>query len=153
MCKQLTSVDLSATQVQSLGRAVFRGCESLSQLALPDGMKSIGEDTFKECEELLPFNFGSALESIGSSAFSSCVKLTQISFPSTLSILSEYAFSDCSDLATVIFLGSKSQGLSLNAFHGCTLLNTIQVPDDGTWTGTEFILDEFRNIKKAVTPL
>lgn len=70
--------------VEVIGKSVFAGKTSITQLELSQNVKKIEELAFEGCSELEHFILKNALETIGSNAFKDCTKLKTVTLPSTL---------------------------------------------------------------------
>lgn len=86
-----------------------RGCVSLSDIALPAGMKTLG-----------------------ASAFEGCTALTQVSLPEKLQVLDKHIFYNCTNLKELFFEGNAPE------FHPYALLNLTAKAyypvDNKNWT-------------------
>lgn len=144
--------------VTSLGNCAFYECATLTDLKIPDGVISIGEVAFYNCNALTKITIPDSIRAIGYAAFNGCNKLqytvfgggkylgnpenphlvifgvnsnqissctvhedTQIVYPE--------AFQDCSTTLKRVTLGSKVTYIGAFAFHLCTALTTIVLPD------------------------
>ena len=114
-----------------IGCAVFRSCECLKSVMLPDGLRRIGTNAFWG-SGLETVAFPPGLRSVGSGAFAACAKLCsaelnegleelgdngdelsdeygtfqesgieEVTLPKTLREVGPYAFADCEDLSTI----------------------------------------------------
>ena len=61
--------------------------ESVTSIALPDGLTSIGEGAFAGCSSMTSIVLPSGLTSIGEGAFAGCYELTSIELPAGLTSL------------------------------------------------------------------
>ena len=61
--------------VVALGKEAFWGCDELTEITLPDGLKVVGDEAFAQCSQLTKLTLPASVESIGESAFFNCVKL------------------------------------------------------------------------------
>lgn len=114
-CQNLTKVALNEN-VWTLGKACFRLCSALKQIALPDSLHQIEKWAFRS----------SGLETI--------------TIPETVQEISFGAFQECACLRE-IKLPSKLKTIEENAFRGCTALRTIPLPDSVTWIGPSAFQD------------
>ncbi len=90
-CGALTSADLRATPITSIGMAAFYGCASLSAIQLPAGLTSIGSYAFQGCSSLSAIELPAGLTSIGEKAFKGCSSLSVVEVPARTE-LAEGAF-------------------------------------------------------------
>lgn len=90
-CSQLRSIDLSFSDITSIGKYAFAECTQLISANLPSWLTSIGDYAF----------WGTGLESVfvpngvttlGESVFKSCHFLTRVFLPSTLKSIGETCF-------------------------------------------------------------
>ena len=64
--------------VNSIGKYVFAGCESLQQITIPNSVMSIEKAAFWGCKSLQQITIPNSLTSIGESAFEKCESLQRI---------------------------------------------------------------------------
>ncbi|MDY6397477.1 MAG: leucine-rich repeat protein [Treponema sp.] len=136
-----------------LGGGVFKNCNNLEYIKLPDNLggfsydgynftsdgsvelkieipstvKEITAETFYKSKNLTTVIFNEGLETIGNNAFASDSNLKTVKIPSTLKAIGNYAFRECTAL-TNINLNSGLEKISENAFLECTSLETIELP-------------------------
>ena len=75
-CK--STVISSDGNVMSIGDNAFCGCESLTNITIPNSVTSIGGDAFWGCTALTSVTIGNSVASIGGWAFDSCTSLTDV---------------------------------------------------------------------------
>ena len=66
----IQSIDLTQTQVKSIGECTFTDCTALTSVKLPDGLTSIGHSAFKGCTALTALDVPASVKSIGMDTFS-----------------------------------------------------------------------------------
>ena len=66
----IQSIDLSQTQVKSIGECTFTDCTALASVKLPDGLTSIGHSAFKGCTALKALDVPASVQFIGMDTFS-----------------------------------------------------------------------------------
>ena len=66
--------------------AVFRGCEGLTSITIPNSVTSIGSYAFWDCDGLTSVTIPNSVTSIGNWAFLGCTGLTSVSVPSRTEI-------------------------------------------------------------------
>ncbi len=123
----LVSLDLTGTQVTSIGDRAFAGCENLAQVRL-GAIASLGSGVFASYGSgaLESVSFGSGSADLGTDTFSGQASLRTVDL-STLSSLTEIGrgvFRGCSSLASLA-LAPVTAGDS--AFEGCTALTGIDL--------------------------
>jgi len=90
--------------LKTISTNVFRECESLQQIVLPDGLTSIGENAFMKCG------------------------LTQIILPAGLTRIYDTAFYSCKSLNSVTCLAATPPSLGSNVFLDVSSSLVIKVP-------------------------
>ena len=70
------SVIPSDGSVTSIGDYAFSGCQSLTNITIPDSVMSIGPSAFNGCSSLTSITIPDSVTSIGDGAFSGCSSLT-----------------------------------------------------------------------------
>ena len=140
--------------VTSIGRGVFCGCSSLTNITIPEGVTSIGADAFSKCSSLTNITIPKGVTTIEDKTFYRCSSLTNITIPEGVTRIRAYAFSECSSLSNitipegVTYIGmyafSECSSLSnitipegvtsidINAFDGCSSLTNITIPEGVT---------------------
>ena len=82
-CQQLTTVDLSHTQVRIVQVQVFSHRRSLAQISLPKHLTEIDAEAFEACVLLCTVALPEHFHSIGHRAFAECSKLVCLTHRST----------------------------------------------------------------------
>lgn len=91
-CTALKTVELRRT-VSFIGSGVFKNCESLESITLPDTVTSLNMGViFDNCKALKSVTFGSKLTAIGTQTFYKCPALTELSFPDGVTMVSDVAW-------------------------------------------------------------
>lgn len=105
----------------------FSGCDKLTEVVLPDGIKGISLNAFQNCVMLSNINLPDSLEYIDSNAFENTA-LESVIIPEHVRVYSA-VFKDCKKLKTVVFDGT-SDNLGWHLFEGCTALTSVTLPAD-----------------------
>ena len=69
--------------LRSIGPYALRGCLSLGELRIPEGIGQLPEGLFYECGALRHLSLPASLREVGDHAFYGCVVLTEVSFAGT----------------------------------------------------------------------
>lgn len=117
------ALDLSNCKVlpdaETWNTAIFEGCVSLREIAIPQGVKEFGQGIFKWCTYLRKLDLtpsASTLTTIGGTAweqnagFLVSTRVTQLLIPENVSLLRNYLVY-ASNLKTLIFLHNRNTGL------------------------------------------
>ncbi len=104
-CTMLDAIDLSVTDVETVGDYAFYGCFNVKNITL-----------------------GSKLEDIGDYAFYGLDQIAELEIPGSVKEIGSHAFANCSALATVIF-GENLEKIGTAAFMGCETLSGVTLPD------------------------
>lgn len=112
--------------VTEIGDQVFWGCNTLTEVTLPNTVKIIGYQAFCKCSNLTNVTIPEGVKKIGQGAFYGCSQLTSITIPGTITDMDQ-AFSGNTALSHVTLTNGISN-ISNMAFKGCTGLTEIKVP-------------------------
>ncbi len=134
---------------------VFKHCERLANITLPDSVETIGSDAFSGCKNLKSFIFPSSLTRIARFAFEgtgltgkitlpegvrginnafSGTDITEIVLPAGMTSISSSAFAGCMSL-TAVTLPANLTTIGVSAFAGCTRLTAVTLPANLTTIG------------------
>ncbi len=126
-CESLELITLP-NSLTELGHEVFFGCRSLRSITIPSGVTKIS-GSFSKCTalETVTFQMPSALETIENGAFTQCYSLKSIEFPARLKSVT--GFMD-SGLASVK-IPSSIETIGASAFAGCENLTKVEFAHAG----------------------
>ncbi len=175
----LTSIAIPDS-VTTIGNNAFRGCR-LKSIVIGNSVTSIGGCAFLDCRSLRGITIPDSVESIGDPAFGGCVNLPKIEvgeknpsytdvngvlfnkektmllnypagkpdtayeIPDTVTRIRAYAFSDsafhkCTNL-TSITIPDSFTNIEGRMFGGCSSLTSITIPDSVTTIGSGAFMD------------
>lgn len=129
-CKKLASFHYPAKwEKLDDGRegGIFKNCESLTEITVPEGIKSIPDGAFNQSNMLQKLNLPSSLKKIGSSAIANCTSLKEIYIPNNVETIGSYAFENDTAL-TEIKLPHSIDTIEDHLFKNCTKLSKIDFP-------------------------
>ncbi len=132
-CASLTEIEIPEG-VTSIGDNVFNGCASLKEIKIPEGVTSIGSSAFSGCESLTEVKIPSGVTNIANSLFHGCVSLAEIEIPESVTSIGSNAFSSCESLAEVK-IPSGVTNIANSLFYGCASLSEIEIPGGVTEIG------------------
>ena len=139
---QLTSVDLSTTNVEEIGKSAFCECPGITEVLLSDSLKSIGDYAFFSCANLKSIDIPDSVTSIGENAFCGCGALQTAKVSSNVTELKTAVFAHCESLETVTGLGNVKT-VGPEAFYGCSSLKSVDLNEETETIGdAAFYLDE-----------
>lgn len=78
--------DMQGSGVTAIADGAFGGCESITDIVIPETVKTIGRSSFYHCDNLKSVTIRGNLESIGDYAFRICTTLTAISLPDNTTV-------------------------------------------------------------------
>ncbi len=107
------------------------GC-SLSEYAIPQGIRQIGDDAFSG-STLTSVTIPDSVTAIGSGAFSTCRSLRAVTIPDGVTAIEDLTFAGCDSL-TEITIPDSVTSIGVGAF-GSRSLTEITIPDSVTSIG------------------
>jgi len=122
--------------VSTIEDSTFRGCTSLANVTIPNGVTSVGSSAFYNCTSLSNITIPNSVTSIGNSAFRICNNLTTITIPDSITSIGSDAFRSCSSLTTVTIPDSVNN-IGSRAFSNCTSLVSAQFDGDAPSIGSQ----------------
>ena len=141
--EQLSSINLPES-LKIISDNAFRGCTSLTSIAIPSGVEAIGKEAFAS-SGLLSLALPSSLKSVGAEAFANlgitsvtvpegveeiggferCRSLRSIDLPNTLKRINNAAFKQCESLRPFKINGCDSLTLGYGFLDDCPLIEKI----------------------------
>ena len=118
---QLTSIQLPSSLVDIGGYQTFYGCNKLSSITLPYGVKHIGAQMFYQCMGLTNIGIPDTVESIGPEAFYYCTNLTSITLPANLTNVAARAFQYCPLMELTI--PPNTANMECNSLNGISTIS------------------------------
>ena len=111
------------SNVKSIDKYAFSGCNSVTSVTIPNSVKSIGEYAFYGCSSLTTVTIKSGVTRIGKYAFYGCSSLTSVTIPGSVTSIGDFAFTSCEKLAKVTIpssvakIGTYAFGLSITSIN------------------------------------
>ena len=93
--------EIDGKSVTSIGDWAFSGCDSLTNITIPNSVTGIGGSAFEECTSLTSITIPDSVTWISDSAFSSCTSLTSITIPDSVTQIGDYVFLGCTNLIEI----------------------------------------------------
>ena len=148
-CSSLTEVAIPES-VTSIGGGAFNACSSLTEVAIPEGVTSIRDGTFFYCSRLTQITIPESVTFIGDYAFTFCSSLTQITIPEGVTSIGDRAFNNCSSL-TQIAIPEGVTSIGDHAFDFCFRLKEITIPEGVTSIG-DYAFTYCSSLKEITIP-
>lgn len=120
----IESIDLTNTQLISLGDYMFADCQKLMTVKLPSTLKYIWNHAFCN-SSLSSITFPRSLQKIDAWAFQN-TQLTNVVIPTQCSSIEQGAFIDNANLTTVVINGLKCY-LAYQVFCNCSKLTDVYI--------------------------
>ena len=119
--------------VETVGRAAFQWCETLTGISIPASVRNIENMAFYGCLALRDLIFSSAgnLLRIGADSFSRCACLRVVTIPESVRKICAGAFSECAYLWSVNIPAGVTC-IEDGTFFGCQTLSKFSLPDSVT---------------------
>ena len=127
---QATTSYVIQAGVTSIGDCAFEGCESLSNLVIPNSVTSIGKSAFS-FSSLSSLVIPDSITCIEDGAFEYCESLSSLVIPNSVTSIGDRAFDHCESLHSLIIPDSVTS-IGAWAFQSCRSLTDIVIPDSIT---------------------
>ena len=120
-----------ADGAESVPNLIFRYCDTLKEVTLPNTITNIGSEAFKYCSSLTKIILHEGIESIDKNAFLK-TGITEVTLPSTLKT-ADFPFEHCSVTKAVFADGIKV--IPTGVFQKCDTLKEVTLPESVTEIG------------------
>ena len=154
-CRSLNKIVWPSTDgVTMIMEKTFKGCEALTEFAIPLDTTKIGDEAFKNCTSLKSVTFNQKLTKLGRNVFENTA-LETVSFPKDINITSigRGTFKDCEKLKSVTLPEKVNSPVNYALFQGCSGLQYIDVLNNSTtFTGSVNAFKKDVEKKETETP-
>lgn len=127
--------------VISIGASAFEGCNTITNISIPESVININAFAFKNCYYLIEIFIPNSVIEIGAGAFMNCERLVTVNLSANLSTISDGLFFNCKGLPA-ISIPNGITTIGIRAFKQCTNLVSIIIPDSVISIGNDEITDE-----------
>lgn len=134
--------------VKHVNNYAFKGCSSMREVVLPEGLLSIGEESFYNCG-IFRINFPSTLTHLPLNTFAYS-GLTEVAVPSTIKSMDGGVFNNCTHLVSAQ-LPDEMPYVAPGTFFNCTALENFNIPSQAKVIGYNSFYNTYK-IKKVVIP-
>jgi len=127
--------EVNGAAVVAIGDGAFKGCGTVGEIVLPEGLHSIGDVAFKDCAALTRVKLPEGLLSIGDDAFKGCGALGELVLPQSLTTIGDRAFYGCPSLTLLAAEDSEvrryasRRGIPFRSLEDVTLEEDFQLAD------------------------
>ena len=126
----ITGIDLSATQITTIGNGAFLFCENLQTVTLPNSVGTIGSGAFWDCSNLTKINLeDTGITEILNDTFTSCERLATVILPSKLTSIGYGAFQSCTGLTHLYFTSGEVPEIAKNSEIGIVTVGAFRGVD------------------------
>jgi hypothetical protein len=155
-CITLTNVSLDSA-LERIGVEAFDGCQNLEGITFPDGLKNIDGSAFTDCTGIRNVVIPDSVTNIGDAAFAATsltnvvlgqnvtslgasvfqnTGLRSVTIPNSVTTISPGLFGYCVHLTNIV-LSQNTKSILGYAFHGCSNLTAISIPEGVGFIGEE----------------
>ena len=110
---------------------MFKDCDHLATVELPESLTTIADGSFASCSKLDHVNIPARVTCIGDGAFSNCTSLSEITLRDGVKTIGASAFFSCQALTSITLPGSVTD-IGEDAFWYCSQLKSITIPENVT---------------------
>ncbi len=114
---------------------MFKRCNKLSWVNLPESIAMIGKEAFSECSSLESYPVGDCVTYLGDKAFSGCVKLTDVAIGENVTYVGEGVFENCS--FEKAYINAPVTKIPDRLFKSCKNLKYVTIPSTVIQIGDE----------------
>ncbi len=127
--ESLTTVDLSkATNLTSIGNAIFADCSLLNSVSLPATLTEITDSMFCNCTTLNALTIPASVTKIGESAFRHS-GIIEMKLPKSITTMGSSVFKSCANLKSIVFETDMIlPTLPNSTFEECNILESFTLP-------------------------
>ena len=148
-CDKLQAVIIPDT-VTEIGNSAFENCKSLKKINISSSINKIGDRAFANCKSLDSITLSNDVIEIGKGAFGGCSSLTTVTIPNRVTKISEGLFGKCKSLTNVIIPNGVTE-IGDKSFAGCESLNGVIIPKSVTKIGNRAFVN-CKNLDIFVIP-
>ncbi len=143
-CNGLTSVTLHNEFVQ-VGQSIFMNCTGLERVTIAGDFPIVDSGdaicVFKGCTSLREIDIQDGVTTIPGSTFNGCTSLTTIVLPNTVTVIDNQAFEDCTNLESISIPENVIE-IDSYAFRRCGKLSgTLTIPASVKRIGKQIVAD------------
>ena len=121
-------------RITKIDSEVFKDCDKLQTVVIPDTVTEIGDSAFENCRALEKIYIPDSVTKIGNRSFTNCKSLNNITVPNSVTEIGNSAFGGCSLLVTAV-ISDKIIKISEGLFGKCRSLVNISIPNGVTEIG------------------
>ena len=125
-CDKLQSVTIPDT-VTEIGESAFENCTSLEKINIPDSVIEIGNSVFAGCSSLITAIIPNKVTKISEALFSNCTSLVNVTIPNGVTEIEDEAFADCVALPNILIPKTVTK-IGIGSFANCKTLDSIIIP-------------------------
>jgi len=125
---------VALTGIDRIPAGMFRDCNMLTGITLPETVTHIEKEAFLNCSGLVDIHLPEGLRELGVMAFEGCEALPGINIPQSLTAIPPCAFYHCRSLAG-LQLHAGIREIGAEAFTGCHSLTKLALPKGITYLG------------------
>lgn len=107
----------SNSQLTSIARYAFLGCDLLTNITIPESVTHIGYGAFCLCSSLESINIPDGVTYISEALFQECRSLKSITIPNSVKEIDDIAFWKCTSLESIYFNGTLSEWYAIEKSH------------------------------------
>ncbi|MBO5378084.1 MAG: leucine-rich repeat protein, partial [Ruminiclostridium sp.] len=121
------------SKLNSFGNWTFSGCDSLTEVVIPESLTDFGRATFDGCDNLTEITIPSKVTKLSDYTFRDCGKLAKIEIKGTIKEILSYCFSGTP--ITSISFPAGLEKVDYGAFYNCSNLTDVNLPDTIIYMG------------------
>lgn len=133
-CNALT--DITMPQVESMGVGVWAACSSLQRIDVTNAtLRELPAWTFSGCQSVTEVLLPESVKSIGVGAFYYCNSLQRVELPIVLEYIDSFSFAGCDNLQSVTFIPDGVERIGRYAFYHDIAVDSVVLPASVSYIG------------------